>query len=695
MRLCILTVLFSLVHGYEPVYKKTFGSLVHDINSHSVSRIILSKDLTKVYVEEPVIPIQDESSGLPPVTVFNRFETQIHPLFASGLVDAANRAEVDTVVLQDPDSGSMLSSGLERFGTFVGNTFELTVISFLMVNLVRSLFMGRGQGPGQGGGGFMGLPSMKAGQKMVSKPNVSLDSWAGSPEVFEECIEIISFIRNASIYKDAGAEVPKGILLEGPPGTGKTLLAKAIAAESDASFISVSASEFVELYVGAGSLKVRNLFSEARASKPCIIFIDEIDAVGKQRGSGAFVGNDEREQTLNQLLFEMDGFSSNDGITVIAATNRRDILDKALLRPGRFDRIVAVPLPDRESRQAIFERFLQGRNITNSGSLNSISSKTNTSESNKFESKSNYKDFEKNTFFNYTQLLKNESQITNPNKGNIIITEIFHHTNNNTTPINPTTQPPVRNSKAMHKPSLNESLSEVMAKETAGFSGADIKNVINEAAIYAAREGRKSVSKQDMERALEKTLVGIVKNKETRTPDTLKRIAIHEMGHAFLASCYPEYFEVRKATIQNTYSGAGGYTLYSTREEFVDSGLYTKDLLLKQLTVILGGKAAETVFYGAAYVSNGASQDLKQANDLARQMIGTFGMGSKLRTFQSQEGRQYGPKTMETMDWEVHQLINEAYEEAIRKIEESRIPFDVLVKRLIEKRSLSGNDLIL
>ena len=296
----------------------------------------------------------------------------------------------------------------------------------------------------------------------MQKANISLSSWAGSPEIFEECFEVVSYLKNSTLYKNAGAEIPRGILLEGPPGTGKTLIAKAIASESDANFISISASEFVEIFVGVGAAKVRNLFEQARKNTPCIIFIDEIDAVGRQRGAGVNMGNDEREQTLNQLLAEMDGFAQNQDILVIAATNRKDVLDAALLRPGRFDRIINVPLPDRNSRKSILNVHLKNKQI-------------------------------------------------------------------------------------------NETLNlDLLSEMSSGFSGAQLKNLVNEAAIYAARSGKTIISQENIEEALEKIVVGIIRKIDTRNDDVLQRVAIHEMGHGFLASLFDEYFQLKKITIQST-----------------------------------------------------------------------------------------------------------------------------------------------
>jgi cell division protease FtsH len=504
----------------------------------------------------------------------------------------------------------------------------------------------------------MGMPSMQAGQLLAQKPNVSLADWAGSPEVLRECTEIVSFLRNASTYVAAGAEVPKGILLEGPPGTGKTLIAKAIATEANASFISLSASEFVEMYVGLGALKVRNLFAEARKQTPCIIFIDEIDAVGRQRGAGINMGNDEREQTLNQLLFEMDGFANNKGVIVLAATNRRDVLDAALLRPGRFDRIVNVPLPDQESRKAIFRRFLQGRSLANADPLKTV------------------------------------PEAQRPQKPKATLEEGCGVGKAQTEDAEP----------CSNTPDFDEVVG-TLAEETAGLSGAQIKNVVNEAAILAARQGRTELDKSDLLQSIEKLLVGIAKEVDTRSDRTLLRVAVHEMGHAFIAALFPDYFVLKKATIQNTYSGAGGYTLFSARPELSEGGLYTRDMLQKQLVIALGGKAAETVVYGFDHVSTGASNDLKQANSLAKKMVGNFGMGAVLETYYNEEtdsestpflgrslasGSKASQATKEQFDREVMDLVQASYEEAVLLIEDKKPLFETLVRMLEGSRTLSG-----
>ena len=439
------------------------------------------------------------------------------------------------------------------------------------------------------------------------KQNITMNSWVGSPEVFEECFEVISYLKNEEAYKELDIELPKGILLEGPPGTGKTLLAKAIASETKSNFISISGSEFVELIVGMGALKVRELFKEAREKKPCIIFIDEIDAIGKKRSTG-FSSNDEREQTLNQILSEMDGFEDNDGLTILAATNRKDILDEALIRPGRFDRIIKIGLPDKTSREQILKFYLDKKPIDDSINIKSLSESTD------------------------------------------------------------------------------------------GMSGAQIKNLVNEAAIFAVRNGEKVVSQKNIEDAYEKLIVGLIRNADTRTKETLYRVSVHEIGHAFIVLLYNKYFDLFKVSIKATYSGAGGYTLFSEKTEFKDGGLYTKDILFKRLIIALGGKAAETVFFGDEFISGGASQDLNQANGLARQMIESYGMGDKLRVFHNNNldgpysPDKYSETTKTMIDEESLKLVDIAFIEAVQVIKKEKTYFEFLVNSLLEKKILFLND---
>jgi cell division protease FtsH len=454
----------------------------------------------------------------------------------------------------------------------------------------------------------------------ITKENISLNSWVGSPEVFQECFEVISYANNKSNYHRFGVRLPKGILLEGPPGVGKTHLAKAIASETDSTFISVTGSEFVEVYVGVGASRVRKLFESARANTPSIIFIDEIDAIGKKRtggfGGGGGGGSDERDQTLNQLLAEMDGFGNNEGIIILAATNRKEILDKALLRPGRFDRSIRIGYPDKYSREKIIKLYL--------GEKKHVSKNINSS---------------------------------------------------------------------------------VISELTEGFSGAELKNLINEAAILAARSGSRKIMSSHISDAIEKNMVGLVKNIDMRNPETKYRISIHEVGHAFLVMHYSNYFDLIKISIKSTYNGAGGYTLYNDKLEFKNDGLYTKEILKKKLIIMMGGKASESIFYGNEKVSLGSTQDLKQANQLARKMIGIFGMGDNLETFYNQDVdgefelygtnslNKYSEKIKQQFDTETINLVADAYTQAKKIINENKNKFEELVNLLVEKEILNLSEI--
>ena len=578
----------------------SIGTLMKDIENNNVADIYFSDDLRKIYFEE-----------LDSKSIITKKIVNTNPVLTDKIVSLADNKNINTVILEkqiDPIIGAAqtIISGIEFL-------FWPSVIFFFLQSFLRGP---RGM-PGGAGNPFLSMPGQNVGQDKINmiKANVSLASWAGSPEIFEECTEIVSYLRNSTLYKAAGAEVPKGILLEGPPGTGKTLIAKAIASESDANFISVSASEFIELFVGLGAAKVRNLFKTARDNKPSIIFIDEIDSIGRQRGAGINMGNDEREQTLNQLLAEMDGFAQNDEVLVIAATNRKDVLDSALLRPGRFDRLINVPLPDKPSRVKILEVHMRNKQ------------------------------------FSYD---------------------------------------------------IN---AQLLAEMTGGFSGAQLKNLINEGAINAARAGNVTISQKNLEDALEKLVVGIVKRTDTRSNSTLERVSFHEIGHAFLVEHFNQYFDLKKVTIQSTYNGAGGYTLFNEYAEILEGGLYTKDLLKKRLIIAMGGKAAEYIFYGDENVSLGAIQDLKQANGLAQQMIGNYGMGKDLEVFYNENiesnrnpflgrsmgmGDRYSEKTKEKMDSESLDLVNEAYREALSILGANRDIIELLKTILQEDITISG-----
>jgi cell division protease FtsH len=589
------------------ITKYNYNTLLDKINTGEIEGVYFLPKLDNVIAE------QKEKSG----ELYKDYSiTRITPVVTDNIVTETTKKHIETVFLQEP------ASELNQYQKYAGDLFGIAnnlFIGLFFFSLISNgiRFFQQQQMPNNGLNSIFETKNINKDIPTIQKANISLSSFAGSPEIFQECTEVVSYLKNSTIYKNAGAEIPKGILLEGPPGTGKTLLAKAIASEAGANFISITASEFVEVFVGVGASKIRKLFENARNNKPCIIFIDEIDAVGRQRGAGINMANDEREQTLNQLLAEMDGFGDNEGILVIAATNRKDVLDSALLRPGRFDRLITVPLPDRDSR----------RQILNVHTKNKVFSKD-----------------------------------------------------------------------------VNLDL---VAELTTGFSGAQLKNLMNEAAIYAARKGNTIINEIDIMNALDKLIIGLIKNNDTRDDVAKRRIAIHEVGHAFLAYTFNEYFDLKKVSIESTYNGAGGYTVFNEYQNITDSGLYTKDLLYKRLVITMGGKAAEQIFYGEEYVSLGANQDLKQANSLARRMIGNFGMGTRLETFYNENidndanpflGRSFGSSekysesTKEMFDKEALLLIDGAYMEAKQILHQNIDMLHIVIDFLLNDKYLSGQE---
>lgn len=586
--------------------ESTYNTLINKIENKELSQIYFTGTLDNV-----ISHVDNKGNVLTDYSL-----TKINPFIVKNIVDASQKNKVETYFLEQPQPGQFQVYASNAINVLFGYVFPFIFLTSIIAMFMNPNRPGMGGGPGMPQLPFKGIDNDKIN---MIKANVSLSSFAGSPEIFEECTEVVSYLKNDTIYKSAGAEIPRGILLEGPPGTGKTLLAKAIASEADANFISIAASEFVELFVGMGAAKVRALFKRARDNKPCILFIDEIDAVGRQRGAGINMANDEREQTLNQLLAEMDGFADNEGILIMGATNRKDVLDAALLRPGRFDRIILVPLPDRESRKAIFKVHSKNKNLSHEINFELISELTN------------------------------------------------------------------------------------------GFSGAQIKNLLNEAAIFAARRGETVIQEIDLMNAVDKLVVGLSKRTDNRSEESKRRIAIHETGHAILVALFNEYFDLKKVTMQSTYNGAGGYTLFNEYENITDSGLYTKDLLKKRLLIGMGGKAAETIFYGEDFVSVGAVQDLKQTNSLAQRMIGNYGMGKRLEAFYNENldsdrnpflGRslgasgKYSEKTKEILDKESLELVNEAYNDAKMILLEHKDKMNIIIDEMMKKYTLYGKDVM-
>lgn len=477
---------------------------------------------------------------------------------------------------------------LEQELQFVGFIVNLLVVS-LIVSAASNARFGRGgpMMPNLGGGGFAEDQAYK-----IQKPNVSRAEWGGSPEVFEECAEIVTLFNQSERYRAFNITVPRGFLMQGPPGCGKTQLAKIIASECAANFVAVSGSDFVELFVGNGARKVRNLFAFARKNAPCVIFIDEIDAMGKKR-SMKLNSNDEQEQTLNQLLYEMDGFNANEDILVLAATNRKDVLDEALLRPGRFDRIIEIPKPDRASRRNILELYLAQR----------------------------------------------------PLAANVTV--------------------------------------DALVELTTGLSGAELKNVVNEAAIACVKRNDSAITSDDLYGALEKTTVGVAKRSETRSNATLERVSYHELGHALMVSQFPEHFVLDKVSIVSTYGGAEGFTIFhETQPE-----LQTKEVLMQRIMVAFGGYAAERVFYGSDRVSVGSSQDIRQANQLAYNMVGALGFGNNLVVGPSDSN---SVATRNGIDAEVQELLATCLNKAVRTVEQHRAEMEGWSVQLIAARTLLG-----
>ena len=443
------------------------------------------------------------------------------------------------------------------------------------------------------------------------QPTVTFDDVAGVEEAKEELREVVEFLKDPERFIQLGARIPKGVLLVGSPGTGKTLLAKAVSGEAGVPFFSISGSEFVEMFVGVGASRVRDLFDQAKRHSPCIVFVDEIDAVGRHRGAGLGGSHDEREQTLNQILVEMDGFDTDTNVIIIAATNRPDILDPALLRPGRFDRRVVLDRPDIRGREAILKVHTRGKPLASDVDLS------------------------------------------------------------------------------------------VLAKSTPGFVGADLENLVNEAAIVAARKNKKSISMRDFEEAVERVILGPERRSRLITEEEKRLIAYHEAGHAIVAHLLPNADPVRKVTIV-ARGMAGGVTWIMPES---DSMLGTSQKYLDQITWTLGGRAAEEIVFGD--VTNGASSDLEQVTKLARTMVTRWGMSDKLgpRVFGQKEElvflgreigeqRDYSESIAEQIDEEVHKIISTAYERALNVLRENRDKLDAVAQRLIEVETIGREEFL-
>ncbi|MEL7801324.1 MAG: ATP-dependent zinc metalloprotease FtsH [Sulfitobacter pontiacus] len=488
-------------------------------------------------------------------------------------------------------------------------TFLMSLLPILLLIGVWIYFMNRMQGGGKGGA--MGFGKSKAKMLTEKHGRVTFDDVAGIDEAKEELEEIVEFLRNPQKFSRLGGKIPKGALLEGPPGTGKTLLARAIAGEAGVPFFTISGSDFVEMFVGVGASRVRDMFEQAKKNAPCIVFIDEIDAVGRSRGAGYGGGNDEREQTLNQLLVEMDGFEANEGVIIIAATNRKDVLDPALLRPGRFDRQVTVGNPDIKGREKILGVHARK------------------------------------------------------------------------TPLGPDVD------------------LRIIARGTPGFSGADLANLVNEAALTAARVGRRFVAMMDFEAAKDKIMMGAERRSMVLTQDQKEKTAYHEAGHAIVGIKLPKCDPVYKATI---IPRGGALGMVMSLPE-MDKLQMFKDEAEQKIAMTMAGKAAEIFKYGAETVSSGPMGDIMQASQLARGMVMRMGMSDKVGNIDYSEaaagyqanggagGFSVSAATKELIESEVKRIIDEGYDRAYKMITDHEEEFERLAQGLLEYETLTGEEI--
>ncbi|ERT06646.1 ATP-dependent zinc metalloprotease FtsH 3 [Lyngbya aestuarii BL J] len=581
----VVIALATAFFDKQPQTRETwkYSTFIQEVENNQVERVSLSADRSKA-----LVTAEDGAKimvNLPP---------------DPGLIDILSENNVDISVMPQSDEGFWFKA--------------LSSLFFPILLLVGLFFLLRRAQSGPGSQA-MNFGKSKARVQMEPQTQVTFGDVAGIEQAKLELSEVVDFLKNADRFTAVGAKIPKGVLLVGPPGTGKTLLAKAVAGEAGVPFFSISGSEFVEMFVGVGASRVRDLFEQAKANAPCIVFIDEIDAVGRQRGAGLGGGNDEREQTLNQLLTEMDGFEGNTGIIIIAATNRPDVLDAALMRPGRFDRQVVVDRPDFAGRLEIMQVHARGKTLAKDVDL------------------------------------------------------------------------------------------EKIARRTPGFTGADLSNLLNEAAILAARRNLTEISMDEVNDAIDRVLAGPEKKDRVMSEKRKTLVAFHEAGHALVGALMPDYDPVQKISIIPR-GRAGGLTWFMPSEDRMDSGLFSRSYLQNQMAVALGGRLAEEIVFGHEEVTTGASNDLQQVTRVARQMITRYGMSERLGpvALGRQQGnvflgrdimseRDFSEETAATIDEEVRSLVDEAYVRAKNVLEENRQILNKLADMLIEKETVDSEEL--
>lgn len=575
-----------------------YSTLVKQIKSGDIKSITYQPSGSIIEVSGKYKKVQKtkSSASLPFLegdtsTSVTEFTSIILPSDSSidSLTKAAEKADVDVNIKQESSSGTWLS-------------LALTYLPLILVIVFFFMMMNQG---GNGARGAMSFGKNRAKSQQKGDVKVRFSDVAGAEEEKQELVEVVDFLKNPKKYKALGARIPAGVLLEGPPGTGKTLLAKAVAGEAGVPFFSISGSDFVEMFVGVGASRVRSLFEDAKKAERAIIFIDEIDAVGRRRGAGMGGGNDEREQTLNQLLIEMDGFEGNENIIVIAATNRSDVLDPALLRPGRFDRKILVGSPDVKGREAILR---------------------------------------------------------------------VH---------------------AKNKPLADDVNLKVVAQQTPGFVGADLENVLNEAALVAARRNKTKIDASDIDEAEDRVIAGPSKKDRTISQREREMVAYHEAGHTIVGLVLSSARVVHKVTIVPR-GRAGGYMIALPKE---DQMLHSKSDLKEQLAGLMGGRVAEEIIFNAQ--TTGASNDFEQATQLARAMVTEYGMSEKLGPVQYEGShammagqlspeKSYSPQTAQLIDDEVRALLNEARNKAADIINNNRETHKLIAEALLKYETLDA-----
>lgn len=578
--LVIIGVLQFVMSENQQKAPLSWSQFRQDVQNHEMRTLQITQDGTTLQLD-----------GL----LTNNTQVTSRTLYSEALVNQlTNLPNVDVTVNAPPKESSWL--------TFLG-----TIVPFILIVVVLFFLFNQGQG---GGNRVMNFGKSRARLYTEDKKRVTFEDVAGADEEKAELIEVVEFLKDPRKFSAVGARIPKGVLLVGPPGTGKTLLAKAVAGEAGVPFFSISGSDFVEMFVGVGASRVRDLFENAKKNSPCIIFIDEIDAVGRQRGAGLGGGHDEREQTLNQLLVEMDGFGANEGIIIVAATNRPDILDPALLRPGRFDRQITVDRPDVRGRE---------------------------------------------------QILRVHSR---------------------------------------NKPMGKDIAMDIVAKRTPGFTGADLENVLNEAALLTARRNKSVIEITEIDDAIDRVMAGPEKRSRVISDKEKRLVAYHEGGHAIVGYFLENGSMVHKVTIIPR-GMAGGYTVSLPKE---DRSFMTKEDILDRVVELLGGRVSEEIVLGE--ISTGASNDLERVTEVVHRMITEFGMSERLGPMQfgHRQGQvflgrdigheqNYSDAIAFEIDKEMRSIVDDCYERCRALLREHRVKLDLLAATLLEKETLDGEQI--